>query len=237
MVSSSHIAGVMCTVQDGAMWLHLDNVRVNIPLHLLHKSKTFMDAASSFSDPCIARGFTLTAPKEWLQAWLDCFCSEKVHLGDGDSAVLANCLKNGVFLLLKHCSQHAKPALAGCSVPWPLRSLPLGFQAQHCIIARQLTPDFAVHHDVVFASACVVLEEAAMVHMYAHIGTLPRTCDVYSIAALYSDYRQLTSLQWKTKFRTYVEPWLGDYLLMHLSQDVTIETFKRSQNRCLSMRM
>jgi hypothetical protein len=84
--------GVRCTVQDGSVWLNLDNLRVSIPSHLLHKSKTLMAAVSSFPDPSIASGFTLAAPKEWLQAWLACYGSEENHLGCVDSTGLVNCL-------------------------------------------------------------------------------------------------------------------------------------------------
>jgi hypothetical protein len=72
--------------------LHLDNVRVIIPSHLLHKSQTLMDGVSTVADASIARGFTLAAPKEWLQAWLACYGSEEGHLGSADITVLANCL-------------------------------------------------------------------------------------------------------------------------------------------------
>jgi hypothetical protein len=62
--------GVRCTVHDGAVWLYLDNIPVNIPSNLLHKSKTLMGGVSSVTHP--STGFTLAAPEEWLQAWLAC---------------------------------------------------------------------------------------------------------------------------------------------------------------------
>jgi hypothetical protein len=90
MVSSSD--GVRCTLHDGSVWLHLAYARTNIPPQLLHKSKTLMDAVSSVSDPSIARGFTLAAPKEWLRAWLACYGSGEQNLAFKDSKVLLHCL-------------------------------------------------------------------------------------------------------------------------------------------------
>jgi hypothetical protein len=103
MTSSSD--GVRCTLHDGSVWLHLDDGRVSIPSHLLHKSKTLMDVVASGSDTSVARGFTLAAPKEWLQAWLSCYGSEEDHLGCEENTFLANCL------MVCFCSRNAAASM------------------------------------------------------------------------------------------------------------------------------
>jgi hypothetical protein len=74
---------------DGAVWMHLD---VRIPSHLLNKSQVFMDAMMSEAAPSVARDFTLAAPKEWLQAWVACYCSDKQHLSCAETSELVHCL-------------------------------------------------------------------------------------------------------------------------------------------------
>jgi hypothetical protein len=124
MTSSSD--GVRCTIQDGSVWLQLDNVRVNIPSHIVHKSKMFNAAVSSVADPSIARGFTLAAPKEWLQAWLACYGSEEDHLGCADRKVLVNCL------MVSFCSRNAAPSLLSTSIALLVR------HKVHCISDSRL---------------------------------------------------------------------------------------------------
>jgi hypothetical protein len=87
---SSLKRGVRCTVHDdGAVWMHLD---VEIPPDILSKSKVLMDAVLSEADDSIARDFTLAAPKEWLQAWVACYCGGEQRLSCADTGDLINCL-------------------------------------------------------------------------------------------------------------------------------------------------
>jgi hypothetical protein len=80
---------VTCTVHDGTMWMHLDNLSVIIPPQLLNKSKFLMDALSVADPSGIA---TLAAPKEWLQAWVGCYCNEEQILSGKGIRDLVNCL-------------------------------------------------------------------------------------------------------------------------------------------------
>jgi hypothetical protein len=84
---------VKCTVHDGALCMHLDAVRVNIPSHLLNESKVLLDALSSACDSSLLSEFTLDAPAEWLQALVACFGREAEPQGIADVEVLVNCLK------------------------------------------------------------------------------------------------------------------------------------------------
>jgi hypothetical protein len=80
---------VRCTVHDGTMWMHLDNLSVKIPPQLLAKSQFLMDALS-VADP--SGKATLAAPKEWLQAWVGCYCNEEQILSGKEINDLVNCL-------------------------------------------------------------------------------------------------------------------------------------------------
>jgi hypothetical protein len=82
---------VRCTVRDGAMWIHLDDISVKIPEQLLNKSEILTDAVS-VAEPSVTRKITLAAPKEWLQAWVLCYCNEEESLKSKDINVLVNCL-------------------------------------------------------------------------------------------------------------------------------------------------
>jgi hypothetical protein len=83
--------GVRCTVHDGAMWMHLDDATVKVPQQLLNMSQVLINAVSA-SHPSAARKVTLAAPKEWLQAWVGCFCHEEDSLSDKDIQCLVSCL-------------------------------------------------------------------------------------------------------------------------------------------------
>jgi hypothetical protein len=83
--------GVTCTVHDGAMWMHLDDVTVKIPPQMLSMSQVLTNAMSVAS-PSEARKVTLAAPKEWLQSWIGCFCTEKESLSNKDNQTLVHCL-------------------------------------------------------------------------------------------------------------------------------------------------
>jgi hypothetical protein len=91
MTSSSE--GVTCSVQDGAVYVHLDDMCVHIPSHVVNESKVLLDALSSASDSSLTSKFTLAAPIEWLQTWVAWCVCEEVQLGNAEFEVLANCLK------------------------------------------------------------------------------------------------------------------------------------------------
>jgi hypothetical protein len=82
---------VRCTVHDGAMWIHLDNVSIKIPPQLLSKSDVLMDALS-VAEPSVTQHVTLAAPKEWLQAWALSNCHDEGSLSGKDIEELVNCL-------------------------------------------------------------------------------------------------------------------------------------------------
>jgi hypothetical protein len=101
---------------DGVVWMQ-EGVR--IPLHVLKKSQTLMDALLSEADSVIAGEFTLAAPTEWLQAWVACFCSEEQHLSCAETFELVNCLmvcscfwlvasiaRNRFILCLRRCDDY-----------------------------------------------------------------------------------------------------------------------------------
>jgi hypothetical protein len=90
-VMSRSTDGVRCTVYDGAMWMHLDNASVKIPSQLLNKSQVLM-AALSVADPSARRKVTVAAPREWLQAWVGCYCNEQGSLECENINDLVNCL-------------------------------------------------------------------------------------------------------------------------------------------------
>jgi hypothetical protein len=92
---------VKCTVRDGAIWIQLDNVSVKIPQQLLNKSKVLMDALS-VAEPSVTQTVTLAAPKEWLQAWVLCYCNEEETLSDIDINDLINCLLVCILLPRMH---------------------------------------------------------------------------------------------------------------------------------------
>jgi hypothetical protein len=83
---------VGCTAHEGAVWMHLDNVTVHIPSHLVKKSKVLMDALSSVCESSVTSGFTLDVPIEWMQAWVACCVHEEQQLGCEDSEILLNCV-------------------------------------------------------------------------------------------------------------------------------------------------
>jgi hypothetical protein len=104
MLSSTD--AVKCTVRDGAMWIQLDNSSVEIPEQLLAKSEVLMDALS-VAEPSVTRSVTLAAPKEWLQAWVLCYCNEEDSLTSKDMNDLIFCLLV-CFLCLERSSHRAQ---------------------------------------------------------------------------------------------------------------------------------
>jgi hypothetical protein len=88
---SSSSDDVRCTLHHGEMWIHLDNVSVKIPSHLLEKSPILMNALS-VAHPSVARKVTVAVPREWLQSWAVCYCNEEEILNDVDIEDLVKCL-------------------------------------------------------------------------------------------------------------------------------------------------
>jgi hypothetical protein len=84
--------GVKCTVHDGVLWMRLHDMRVKVPSGLVNKSQILLNVLSSVADASIATDMTLPAPKEWLQAWAYCYCSEKNRLACADNKDLISCL-------------------------------------------------------------------------------------------------------------------------------------------------
>jgi hypothetical protein len=105
---------VRCTVHDGALWMHLDNVTVKVPPQLVERSQVLLDALS-VTDPSVTRKVTVPAPREWLQAWAVCYCNEEESLSCKDIKSLVSCLLV-CFLCLKHNSSFAYAAFTACRV-------------------------------------------------------------------------------------------------------------------------
>jgi hypothetical protein len=89
---SSSRNGVRCTVNDGAVSMHLDNARVDIPPNFVKESQMLLDIQSSEDDPSMIRDFSLDVPEEWLRAWTAFYCSEEKQVGNADVRDLSNCL-------------------------------------------------------------------------------------------------------------------------------------------------
>jgi hypothetical protein len=92
-----------CTVRDGAVWIHLDNVRVHIPSHILNKSQILKDGLSSGEDSSVGKKLTLAAPEERLQAWMACYGGEEERLRYAGTKDLVNCLLVRIHLLESSC--------------------------------------------------------------------------------------------------------------------------------------
>jgi hypothetical protein len=113
---------VTCTVHHGAVWMHLDNMSVQIPQEFVNKSQILTNAMS-VAHPSFARKteeqrteVTVAAPREWLQAWAVCYCNKEVSLRREDIKNLVNCLLV-CFLLLEHSFNRADhPVFAACLV-------------------------------------------------------------------------------------------------------------------------
>jgi hypothetical protein len=71
--------------------MHLDNGSLKIPPLLLSKSQILMDALS-VAPPFVTREVSVAAPKEWLQAWVGCYCNEEKSLSCDNIKDLVNCL-------------------------------------------------------------------------------------------------------------------------------------------------
>jgi hypothetical protein len=83
---------VRCTVLDGAVWMHLDNLRVRIPAHLSEKSQILKNILFSVDDRSTAEDFSLGVPKEWAKAWVARYGREDNHLSNADIGDILNCL-------------------------------------------------------------------------------------------------------------------------------------------------
>jgi hypothetical protein len=111
---------VRCTVHDGTMSIHLGSESVEIPPHVLNQSQVLLDALS-VADPSIRRKVALSAPQEWLQAWVSCFCNEDENLGSKDTQELLHCLLvcftwNAAPIVTKSASP-ASDVFIACRVP------------------------------------------------------------------------------------------------------------------------
>jgi hypothetical protein len=69
----------------------LGKVRVNIPLNLVNSSEMLMELLSSVDDLSVTSDFTLPVPKDWLKAWVACYCSEKKLLRCLEVRDVVNC--------------------------------------------------------------------------------------------------------------------------------------------------
>jgi hypothetical protein len=98
---------VRCTVHDGAVWMHINDVRVNIPSDLVNESQVLLDATSCVDDFCSTGDLTLPAPKEWLQAWVACYGGDRERLRCADIKEVVNCL------LVRFSCKSAAPVLLG----------------------------------------------------------------------------------------------------------------------------
>jgi hypothetical protein len=97
------------------MWMHLDNVSVEIPPELVKMSQILTNALS-VAHPSFARKVTVAAPREWLQAWAVCYCNKELSLNCEDIKDLVNCLLV-CFLRLEHTYNRADdPLFAACLV-------------------------------------------------------------------------------------------------------------------------
>jgi hypothetical protein len=83
---------VKCTVDDGGLWMHLDDMRVNIASSLAEKSPILKAVLSSHAESCTTGDMFLAAPKEWLRSWASCFGNGETRLGGTDITDLVNCL-------------------------------------------------------------------------------------------------------------------------------------------------
>jgi hypothetical protein len=95
------------------MWIHLDNVSVKIPPHLLEKSEVLTDALS-VAEPSLTRSVTLSAPNDWLQAWVACYCNEEEGLSGKDISDLVHCLL--VWFLRLKCGIHHVEKSLSCRI-------------------------------------------------------------------------------------------------------------------------
>jgi hypothetical protein len=89
---------VRCTVHDGAVWMHLDNVPVQIPSHLAEKSQLLKDILLSVDDHSTASDFSLGICEGWVKALVARYGSEDDHLSNTDIGDILNCLLVCLFL-------------------------------------------------------------------------------------------------------------------------------------------
>jgi hypothetical protein len=91
-IMTSLSVGVKCTVHDGVLWMRMNDMRVKVPSGVVNQSQILLNVLSSVADGSIATDVTLPAPKEWLQAWAYCYCSEQKRLACVDNKDLISCL-------------------------------------------------------------------------------------------------------------------------------------------------
>jgi hypothetical protein len=89
---SGSTGAARCTVHHGEVWMRFGSVRVNIPSHLLKSSEVLMGLLSSVDAHAVASHFIMGVPKEWLKAWVACYCSERKPLRCSETKDAVNCL-------------------------------------------------------------------------------------------------------------------------------------------------
>jgi hypothetical protein len=128
--------GVKCTVQDGAARLHLDSGCVNIPAHLLTKSRFLSDVLTSASDLSVTSDFMVPAPEPWLQAWVSRYVTKEWRLGCADSTDLINCLMVCLCLERGGCHHLYSFHLSPCCI---------ASKAIHFFVQLRISSRAAVH--------------------------------------------------------------------------------------------
>jgi hypothetical protein len=121
-MTTPSVDGVSCTVQDGEVLLHLDDLRVSIPSRISNQSQILLNALTSACDSSATESFTLKAPIEYLQAWVACFVTEEQSLGCADSVDLVRCLMVR-FKLYSTAASVFSQAFATCQLPDPAHVL------------------------------------------------------------------------------------------------------------------
>jgi hypothetical protein len=143
------------------MWMHLDDVSVEIPQQLLDKSEVLMDALS-VAEPSVERNVTLAAPKEWLRAWVGCFCNEGESLSGKDISDLVNCLLVCFLRLERSC--HRDPKSNSCR------------NCVHSLSPSRLdTSPLPDSMSLIFVPALLVSYERWLVCRSLHHATVPKT--------------------------------------------------------------
>jgi hypothetical protein len=141
---------VRCSVQDGEVSMHLADVSLHIPAHLVNESKVLLDALTSTGTSSLTSSFTLAAPVEWLQAWVSCYVREEVRLGNADLEVLMNCLR----VCFSQLPESSRPAyllllMSLCLSPPQRQSRAIVLQESRTSRSACHPPSFLVHWNAV----------------------------------------------------------------------------------------
>jgi hypothetical protein len=114
---ASSFDGVKCSIQNGAVRMHLDDGCVKIPAHVLTKSRFLSDALLSVSDVLVTSDFVVPAPEQWLRAWVAGYVSDEGRLECVDSTDLINCLKVCFFSEVGICHRYHDCFVVGQRLP------------------------------------------------------------------------------------------------------------------------